>query len=128
MDQTRLTPIRNNADLVITTLGPESGVRFGLNRESVAWVEGFIEDQRGGAEAAGLSPVLACFLGEAIIGAVGGTWADDPAHGLGVRFTNGDWCYPFAKVAKQFENGKAAGDGVLGFYDSCLALAKAARR
>ena len=128
MDETRLTPIRKNAELVIATLGPESGIAFGLNRESIAWAETFIENQRGGAEADGLSPVLACFLGEAIIAATGGAWADDPAHGLGVRFPNSDWCFPFAKVAKQFERGKAAGDGVLGFYDASLALAKAKRR
>jgi hypothetical protein len=128
MDEKRLSPIRKNADLVIATLGPESGIAFGFNRASVAWVETFIENQRGAAEAAGLSPVLACFLGEAIIAASGGGWADDPAHGLGVRFPNSDWCFPFAKVSKQFEAGKAAGEGVLGFYDSSVMLAKALRR
>ena len=122
-DETRLTPIRKNAELVIATLGPDSAIAFGFNRELVAQVERFIENQRGADNVDGLSPVLACFLGEAIIAAAGGAWAEDAEQGLGVRFANGDACFPFAKVAEQFENGREAGDGVLGFYDSSVALA-----
>lgn len=128
IDETRLTPIRMNAELVIATLGPEVETAFGYDRESVAWAEAYIESQRiadvDRATTGQLAPVLACYLGEAIIAATGGAWADDPTHGLAVRFPNNDWCFPFAKVAKQFENGKAAGDGILGFYDSSLALAR----
>ena len=38
--------IKKNAQLVIDRLGQLSDVNFGLNRESVAWVECFIERQR----------------------------------------------------------------------------------
>ena len=42
-----LTAIRANADLLIGELGPQSGVTpFGLNEDSVRYVEGFIERQR----------------------------------------------------------------------------------
>jgi hypothetical protein len=48
----------------------------------------------------------------------------------------GDWCiyfdgdlfaYPFSGVAKQFEQGAAAGDGVLSYYHSVVALSAAFR-
>ncbi len=38
--------IRANAELVIKQLGPLSSLEFGYNVESVAWVDGFIEQQR----------------------------------------------------------------------------------
>jgi hypothetical protein len=121
-DESRLEAIRKNSQLVIATLGAERE-NLALNRESVAWIEGFIKRQRGGADSESLASTVACFLGEAIIAAAGGQWADDSEGGLGVRLPNGDWCFPFAKAAKQFANGVEAGDGVLGFYDSALALA-----
>ena len=41
-----LHQVQSNVDLVISQLGPLSGIDFGLNRESVAWIDGFIERQR----------------------------------------------------------------------------------
>ncbi|MFF4771566.1 hypothetical protein ACFY05_01755 [Microtetraspora fusca] len=43
--------IEANVAFAIEKLGPLSDVRFGLNEESVVWVEGFID----GAEAVGRS-------------------------------------------------------------------------
>jgi hypothetical protein len=112
-----LAAIRANADLVIGELGAQSGVTpFGLNEDSVRYVEGFIERQRAqGGDWSGLVNVFGSYFGEAIIAAAGGAWTMSE-HGIGVRFANGDWCFPFAKVAKQFENGVDGGDSVLGFY------------
>jgi hypothetical protein len=38
--------IRANSNLVIEQLGLLSRIAFGLNRQSVEWVDGFIERQR----------------------------------------------------------------------------------
>ena len=66
--------IRANAELVIQSLGPISdlGERFGYNRESIAWVEGFIERQRSRPdikpeEVQCLISILGSFLGECVI-------------------------------------------------------------
>ncbi len=110
-----LAAIRANTQMAISELGGTSGLRgFGLNEKSVAWVEGFIERQRG-ADPGALVSVLGSFLGEAIIARAGGAWADSE-HGPGVRFANDAMCFPFAKVAKQFADGRDEGESVLGFY------------
>ena len=66
--------IHANAELVIQSLGPISdlGERFGYNRESIAWVEGFIERQRSRPdikpeEVQRLISILGSFLGECVI-------------------------------------------------------------
>jgi hypothetical protein len=35
--------IKANAELVLKQLGPLSGIDFGYNAQSVAWVDGFME-------------------------------------------------------------------------------------
>lgn len=110
-----LAAIRANAEMAISELGGTSGLRgFGLNEKSVAWVEGFIERQRG-ADPGALISVLGSFLGEAIIANAGGAWMQSE-QGPGVRFPNNAMCFPFAKVAKQFADGRDEGESVLGFY------------
>jgi len=121
IDAERLGMIRDNAAFAISELGELAGVDFGLNRESVAWAEGFIERQREllkGEAGEGIINVLGCYLGEAIIAAApDGIWDEDAAGGLGVRFANGDMVFPFAKVAKQFGEGLSAGESILSFYN-----------
>ncbi len=110
-----LAAIHANVKMAIGELGGTSGIRdFGLNEKSVAWVEGFIERQRG-ADPGALVSVLGSFLGEAIIARTGGAWADSD-QGPGVRFANDAMCFPFAKVAKQFADGVDEGESVLSFY------------
>lgn len=119
VDAETLAQIVHNRDFAVREFGGLVEFAFGLDKPSVAWVEGFIERQResGNAEpGGGLHSVLGCYLGEAIIAATGGVWDEDD-NGIGVKFANGDKCFPFAKVAKQFENGLAAGDSILGFYN-----------
>lgn len=115
-----LTRIKANTDLVVAQLGPHSGIAFGLNAESVAYVEGFIERQRVRADLSSgsidrLISVLGSFLGECIIASYGGEWREHEGH-WAVRFGNGMLAFPFAKVEKQFANGTAGGDGISGFY------------
>lgn len=118
-DDPRLEMIKSNAAFVIAELGPLSGFDFGLDRASVAWVEGFIERQRGAADGpeSNIVSVLGSYLGEAIIAAAGGRWDETEQGNLGVRFDNGDWCFPFAKVAKQFAGGLEDGESILSFYN-----------
>ena len=70
---TEVEQIHANAGLAVVQLGEASEWRgLGLNRESVAWVEGFIERQRGRADlglvAVGrLVAVIGSFPGECIV-------------------------------------------------------------
>jgi hypothetical protein len=126
-DDPRLAMIRGNAALVVDELGPISGIDFGFDASSVAWVDGYIERQRerfaGKDEAAQLVAVLGSWLGEAIIKAAGGAWDVHVRDEIGVRFENGDWCFPFSKVAKQFAHGQAdGGETLLAFYNVSIDL------
>src|SRR5215213_7965053 len=100
--------VRSNAQLVMRELGPLSGIDFGLNRESVEWVEGFIERQRSRPDfdensVDGLVNTLGSFLGECIAANTGGSWAwSDEQQALGVAFPAGGMAFPFAKVRKLF--------------------------
>jgi hypothetical protein len=122
LDPGRLAMIRDNAELVVSEFGRLNGSGFGLDKASVEWVEGFIERLRGNAsdEADGgrtrIAAVLACYLGEAIIAEAGGHWDETEGGELGIRFDNDNWCFPFAKVAKQFADGTEGGESILSFY------------
>src|SRR5687768_11229557 len=103
----QIEAIRKNADLVIKQFAPLSGIDFGLNRESVEWVEGFIERQRAREDfdlnnSERLIDVLGSFLGECIIANAGGEWRVSETHGLGVTFPDGNVSYPFSKMDKMF--------------------------
>lgn len=117
----RLALIANNVELALSEFGRLCEGAFALDEASVDWVEGFIERQRlqdsVRHDPGALVSVLGSFLGAAIIEATGATWAEDPQGALVVKFANGDWCAPFAKVAKQFELGRDAGEGIAEFYD-----------
>lgn len=118
-----LAQVRDNAAFAIREFTEVSGKDFALDRESVAWVEGFIERMRVryGDEGApsGIVSVIGSYLGEAIIAKAGGEWRSDD-KGVGVAFASGDTAYPFAKVSKQFDLGLAAGESILSFYDVCV--------
>lgn len=119
LDAETLSQIAHNGEFAVREFGALVDFPFGLNKDSVAWVEGFIERQRAAGHAepgGGLHSVIGSFLGEAIIAAAGGRW-DEDGNGIGILFANGNKCFPFAKVGKQFENGRAGGDSILGFYD-----------
>ncbi len=119
--------IKANAELVIKQLGQLSGLEFGYNAESVAWVDGFIENQRIRPDMDenainGLINTLGSFLGECIIRCYGGCWQN----------INGEWCigfdgknavYPFNKVKKQFRNGP--GDSTKSFFELIPVVFKA---
>ena len=127
-DDPRLAMIRGNAALVLAELGPISGLDdFGYGPESIAWVDGYIERQRQRTDdpeaVSSLVSVLGSFLGEAVIKAAGGAWDVHARDEIGVRFENGDWCFPFSKVAKQFACGtEDGGESILSFYNVSVGL------
>ena len=125
-DDPRLAMIRANAALVLAELGPLAGAGFGYDPGSVAFVDGYIDRQRTRItdpdKVASLVSVIGSWLGEAIIAAAGGAWDVHERDEIGIRFANGDWCFPFSKVAKQFAHGHEGGDSILGFYNFSIDL------
>ena len=102
--------IKANAESVIAQLGPLSGMDFGYNVESVAWVDGFIENQRIRSdidenEVQGLVSTLGSFLGECIIRCYGGRWQNIKGEWC-VSFDDKNAANPFGKVRKQFMHGQ----------------------
>jgi hypothetical protein len=116
--------IRANAKFAVEEMGPLSGLGngFGFNRESVAWVDGYIERLRSSGQFReqqalnNLCSVFGSFLGECLIQVYGGEWRNQDGR-WGVFFDNQNAAFPFSKVMKQFENGLEGGDSILGFFD-----------
>jgi hypothetical protein len=113
--------IKANAEFMVQKLGTTSGINFGYNRESVEWLEGYIERLRESGtlvdEAAKqkFANIFGSFLGECIVRCYGGSWAERSGS-WAVAFDDQNCVFPFAKVMKQIENGRGAGDGIGGFF------------
>jgi hypothetical protein len=109
--------IRANAQLVVRMFAGETDFEFGLNEQSVRWLDAYIDRVRttawSDAELDQLVANLGSYLGEAIIAAFGGEWALD-RRGWHVCFDEQNRAYPFAKVSKQFKNGPE--DSIYSFY------------
>jgi hypothetical protein len=114
-----LEMIKADARLVIKELRPISFVGFGLNRESVAWLESYIEHLRksGAFEdkvtKSKVAILFGSFLGQCIIECYGGNWEKHDGERC-VAFDSNNAVFPFAKVTKQMENGLE--EGVASFF------------
>lgn len=115
--------IRANAQLAVDKFRSLSdlGLRFGYNRDSVKWVDGFIERERSKPEAtadsvAQLVGLIGSYLGECIINEYGGVWRQHE-DSWGIFFDNANAVFPFRKVQKQFQDGLKGGDSILSFFD-----------
>lgn len=112
--------IKANAEMVVQKLGPLSGIDFGYTQESVEWLEGYIERLRNSGEFDSgetknkLTSVFASFLGECIVRCYAGAWKRDDNGVWCVAFDNDNIAFPFAKVAKQIDNGLE--DGIASFF------------
>ncbi len=112
--------IRANAEMVIQQLRPLSGIDFGYTKESVEWLEGYIERLRRSREFDNddmknkLTSVFGSFLGECVVRCYGGMWRQDEAGVWCVAFNDDNVAFPFAKVAKQIDNGLE--DGIASFF------------
>ena len=104
--------LENLAELVRTQLN----LRY--DADSVKFIEGFIERNKSNfdtEESKGLINALGSFLGHCIIENYGGLWQVDKDNGsVAIVFDDNNKAYPFAKVAKQFDNGLE--DSVYAFY------------
>lgn len=117
-DDAVVAKIRANAELAIETLSGPAGFRLGYDEKSLEWVDGYIERVRLGADQAmknSLISVLGSFLGECVRWCYGGEWVNDDGQ-WGVAFDARNCAFPFSKVYKQFENGRAGGDSILIFF------------
>jgi hypothetical protein len=108
--------IKANAALVVSIARDRLGHELRFDEQGVRWLDGYIQRQHEAGDAKsrdGLVKTLGSFLGECVVGSFGGEWAcvDDVWC---VRFDEKNAVFPFAKVAKQLENGSA--DSVLSFF------------
>jgi hypothetical protein len=111
-----LAAIRKNAELVISVAQSELGKAIAYDEAGVEWLDGFIQRQheQGNSQTRnGLVQTLGSYLGECIVRTFGGEWTivDDT---WAIRFDDQNAAFPFAKVAKQLENG--VDDSVLSFF------------
>jgi len=112
--------IRANAELVLQQVRSLSGSDSGYTQESVKWLEGYIERLRNSGTFASeetknkLTSVFGSFLGECIIRCYGGTWKQHDDVWC-VAFDEKNVAFPFAKVAKQMDNGLE--DGIASYFD-----------
>lgn len=116
--------IYENAVRVIEGCAPLSGLgsRFGYNRESVEWLDGYIDRLRASGkfneeeQLRNLTVSFGCFLGECLKAAYGGAWREHNGA-WGVFFKDSSAAFPFSKVRKQLEDGSEGGESILSFYD-----------
>lgn len=119
-----LEKIRANAEVVVRDVGPLSGLgeAFGYNRESLDYVEGYVERLRNSGmfeeeqQLQNLTAVFGSFLGECIVRNYDGEWRKQDRR-WAIYFDDSSAAFPFSKMMKQFENGLEGGDSILGFFD-----------
>ena len=96
-----------------------SGQSFGYDRESLSWVEDYLESNRGKFsehEFKSLIQLVGAYLGECIRQKYGGSW-NQKEGAWGIFFDNKTAAFPFAKAQKFMQDGLAAGDSITGFFD-----------
>jgi hypothetical protein len=112
--------LRANAEMVVQQLRSHSGIDFGYTSESVEWLEGYIERLRTSGENESvearnkLTSVFGSFLGECIVRCYGGRWKQHEVGVWCVAFDDENMAFPFAKVAKQIDNGLE--DSIASFF------------
>lgn len=106
----------------------ELGVELKYDKESIEWLDGYIERIRPELKEdsySGLATAFGAFVGETIIATHGGAWDYFEELGQwGVRFGEQSGAFPLSKVYKQLENGSGMGDSVLGLFNVLPAILK----
>src|SRR4051812_18555727 len=98
--------IKANAEFTVQRMRPISQINFGYTRESVEWLQGYIEHlrQSGKLDVPDLKDklvsVFGSFLGECIVRCHGGVWTEREGVWC-VAFGDDNCAFPFAKVLKQ---------------------------
>ena len=121
-------PIKQKARLAVESFSPLSEIDFGLNEESVEWVEGYVERMRKRADFNdgswnGLIDTIGAFLGECILARTGGAWEMSDDRRCCIRFPTGECAFPMTKVAKQFADGLVGGKSISNIYNVCVEFA-----
>jgi hypothetical protein len=117
--------IKANAELVIQELRSTSGMDFGYNKESVEWLEGYIERLRLSGQFQveetkhKLAGCFGSFLGECIVRCYIGVWTQHDGIWC-VAFNDDNVVFPFGKTLKQMENGLE--DGIGSFFRGIAVL------
>ena len=115
-DSSSLGKIRENAELVISTILKGYRIQLTYDLAGIQWMDGYLDrlhmnfppDKRSGPV-----EVLGSFVGECIISTYGGVWIRKDT-GLGIQINERVWVAPFNKVYKQLENGPE--DSVASFF------------
>jgi len=95
-----------------------SQLNLDYDTKSIKFIEEFIERQRNNFDSQqrkGLINSLGSFIGQCVIKNYGGHWqVDNDTQAVCVALDDDNKMFPFAKTAKQFENGLE--DSVYSFY------------
>lgn len=121
VDPTNADAIAGNVALVQEKLLAGEGIAPDAWAEAIAYLDGFIERQRGGGDPGRLPVVLGSYLGEAMVQHYGGAWVQEEA-GIAVEIRGGLTAFPFNKTEKQFREGAEAGQSIASFFDSVPAI------
>lgn len=117
--------IKEAAQVFVATCAERLGVSLKYDRQSLQWVNDFIERVRLELDEAsidGLVYWIGSFLGECVVANYGGEWRESEGT-WGVFFSEENdksAAFPFNRVRKQLLNG--AGDSILSFYDVIAVL------
>lgn len=120
--------IEGNVSLVQQRLLADEGIAPEDWAPAVSFLSGIVERQRERLDPAArqrLSQVIGSYLGAAAINLHSGRWVETE-DGIGVEFAESVIGFPFAKVAKQFENGIE--DNIEGFLNTIPYLIEKKRK
>lgn len=96
----------------------KSQLKLDYDTQSVKFIEEFIERQRDNfdhEQRKGLINSIGSFVGQCVIKNYGGQWqVDEETQSVCIAFNDKNKIFPFAKTAKQFDNGLE--DSVYSFY------------
>ncbi len=117
-DMTEIEKIQANAELVIN-MGKDLGADLKFDKESVKWIDDFIERHRKAIDQ-GLTKkfisVFGSFVGECIRHEFGGEWKEVNG-GWGVSVGSSSVVFPGYKISNQFAQGHEGGETIYGLVD-----------
>lgn len=128
MDE-NIAKLRAAAAGVIEKLGPASGIEFGYTRQSLQFIDRFIDGKRSAVTTAadlpkGLVNALGAYVGECLIQLAGGAWRYAPdvkTYGIVLNGPNADMVYPIDKVRQLFLRAPAPTETLVSLLDQLAA-------
>ncbi|MBC8071589.1 MAG: hypothetical protein IAG13_24905 [Deltaproteobacteria bacterium] len=114
--------LRDEADNLVRAL-QRVGITLSYDREGVAAVDGYVEDNRAywdDADRERLTGPIGAFVGECMVETYGASWHADPERGPGIALPTGDTAFPLTKAGKHIRGDHS--DGVLSFFETVGAI------